>query len=359
MGPPRSVSIVEDCAGLATGSKALKEALSQFHIDALHESACSEQDKTLRKYLKNNTDYKVHKDMRRRPDKRRSSDHKTTIYVCGFNCQPYSHQGLGQGERDPRDLKSYVQSKVAAEEPDIFLLENVKNLVSSLHLDSFKKFISGFKKLKDGRNRPLYKVKWIVLNSRTHGQVPHNRNRLYVVGIKASKMVQKFRWPKAKPTVMLSKFIKKPVNAKCNDKPRTKTEKRNCKMALKKVKKSIGKASKSGSDLHVVDSHASKSFGLSCQKEKIPCLTRTRGKASAFMLMRKKSNDARKFWYRRFTTKELWSLQGWPGPVVQSLDTSMFKNDSEIGAALGNGFTYSVVKRIMVRLLVSLGYQGK
>ncbi len=97
------------------------------------------------------------------------------LLVGGFPCQAFSIAGKRKGFKDTRgtlffDIARILKSK----KPRLFLLENVKGLLSHDNGDTFKTIIATLTKLG-------YDVQWQVLNSKNFG-VPQNRERVFIVG---------------------------------------------------------------------------------------------------------------------------------------------------------------------------------
>ena len=70
------------------------------------------------------------------------------IYAAGFPCQPWSSAGKGEGESDSQgrgDLFPNILAFIQDAQPDVFILENVKALVSSTHREVFKSMIQSLK----------------------------------------------------------------------------------------------------------------------------------------------------------------------------------------------------------------------
>lgn len=97
------------------------------------------------------------------------------ILVAGFPCQAFSQAGLKKGFSDTRGTLFFDIARIINEKrPKMFLLENVKNLVSHNKGKTFKVIQKTLEELN-------YSVFWSVLRARDFG-VPQNRERIYIVG---------------------------------------------------------------------------------------------------------------------------------------------------------------------------------
>ena len=113
------------------------------------------------------------------------------VYVAGFPCQPFSSAGKNNGINDARgNIFDGIFDYIRRRTPTIFVLENVKNLLSSTHKETFSAILKLLGRLKcpDHPDHPMYWVTWGLYNSRHYG-VPQNRERLYILGIRTSKTV--------------------------------------------------------------------------------------------------------------------------------------------------------------------------
>jgi len=141
------------------------------------------------------------------------------VLCGGFPCQPFSIAGYRQGfddEKDRGNLFFDIIRILKNKKPMAFLLENVKNLKSHDKGNTIKVIYQELEKLE-------YKVTDKVLNAMQYGNVPQNRERIYIVGFLNEKVFKKFEFPKKIP---LTKTIhdcleKKEVDKKYyyNDKP--------------------------------------------------------------------------------------------------------------------------------------------
>lgn len=141
------------------------------------------------------------------------------ILTGGFPCQPFSVAGYRQGFNDEKgrgnvffDIIRILKDK----KPTAFLLENVKNLKSHDGGNTIKVIYRELESLG-------YKVTDKVLNSLEYGNVPQNRERIYIVGFLEASNFKKFEFPKK---IVLNKkihdcIIKNNVEKKYfyNDKP--------------------------------------------------------------------------------------------------------------------------------------------
>ncbi len=97
-------------------------------------------------------------------------------FLCGgFPCQAFSVAGQRGGFEDTRGTLFFEIARILKEkQPRMFLLENVKGLLSHDNGRSFKTIIATLVELG-------YGVEWQVLNSKNFG-VPQNRERVFIVG---------------------------------------------------------------------------------------------------------------------------------------------------------------------------------
>lgn len=117
---------------------------------------------------------------------------KFDFLLGGFPCQAFSIAGYRHGFKDKKDRGNLffdIARIIEARKPEGFLLENVKNLKSH---DSGKTFEVIEKTLEDLG----YFVKSKVLNTMEYGNVPQNRERIYIVGFKNKNYFDKFEFPK-------------------------------------------------------------------------------------------------------------------------------------------------------------------
>lgn len=91
------------------------------------------------------------------------------ILVAGFPCQPFSAAGLQQGIADAQGrglIIEHLISWLRTHLPACFILENVKGLVSEVHIGTFSAIFKSLCGIIDpDTGKTAYRVVWKVLNS--------------------------------------------------------------------------------------------------------------------------------------------------------------------------------------------------
>ncbi|MCH9739981.1 MAG: DNA cytosine methyltransferase [Epsilonproteobacteria bacterium] len=117
---------------------------------------------------------------------------KIDILTGGFPCQAFSIAGHQKGFRDDRGNVFFEILRFIDDlEPKIVFLENVKNLVGHDKGKTFERITYEFQERG-------YTLKYDVLNSSEYGNVPQNRERIYIVAFKDSQIAERFTFPKPK-----------------------------------------------------------------------------------------------------------------------------------------------------------------
>lgn len=125
------------------------------------------------------------------------------IMVGGFPCTSFSVAGYRKGFNDDKtgDLFFEMERIFKVKKPRVIFLENVKNLVGHDHGKTFATII-------DRLEKAGYKgkINFQVLNACEYGNIPQNRERIYIVAFRNKKDYDKFRMPMPVP---LTNTIKK------------------------------------------------------------------------------------------------------------------------------------------------------
>ncbi|EGQ2810610.1 DNA cytosine methyltransferase [Staphylococcus pseudintermedius] len=126
----------------------------------------------------------------------------TDLIVGGFPCQAFSIAGYRKGFEDERgDLFFELLRFIKTNRPRAIFIENVKNMVTHDHGNTFKV-------IREALTMNGYLIKWKVLNSKDYGNVPQNRERIYIVGFTDFEAFNNFDFPEPiKLTKSLSDII--------------------------------------------------------------------------------------------------------------------------------------------------------
>ncbi len=115
------------------------------------------------------------------------------IITGGFPCQAFSIAGYQKGFEDERgDLFFELLRMITHKNPRAIFIENVKNMVSHDHGNTFKV-------IREALVTNGYYLKWKVLNTKDYGNIPQNRERIYIVGFKSEAAYQAFEFPESIP----------------------------------------------------------------------------------------------------------------------------------------------------------------
>lgn len=109
------------------------------------------------------------------------------VIVGGFPCQAFSIAGYQKGFEDERGEVFFQLARIIkAKLPRIVFVENVKNLLSHDKGNTFKV-------IKETLESYGYRLKTAVLNSCEYGNIPQNRERIYIIGFRHSEDLNNFR----------------------------------------------------------------------------------------------------------------------------------------------------------------------
>lgn len=113
------------------------------------------------------------------------------VLLAGFPCQAFSVAGYRQGFYDAKGrgiLFFELIRIIKAKKPEIVFLENVKNLVGHDNGNTFRVIIGELKK-------ENYHIKYSVLNAMEYGNIPQNRERIYIAAFKDEEIYRRFDFP--------------------------------------------------------------------------------------------------------------------------------------------------------------------
>lgn len=242
------------------------------------------------------------------------------ILLGGFPCQAFSIAGYRKGFTDEKgrgDLFFYVARILEVKKPKAFLLENVKNLKSH---NSGKTFDIIKKTLEDLG----YYIKYKIMNSSEYGNIPQNRERIYIVGFLDKNKCELFNFPQS--TKLIKKYtdfleINVPEKYFYNNKP-----------LFDRIKNDVV------SEDFVYQWR--RQYVRSNKKGVVPTLTANMGTGGHNVPIIKQGKVIRKL-----TPKECFNLQGFPKSYkLPDL------NDSKLYHQAGNSVCVPVIERIAKNL---------
>lgn len=114
---------------------------------------------------------------------------RVDVIMGGFPCQAFSIAGYRKGFDDDRgDLFFELLRMIEGRKPRAIFIENVKNLVGHDHGNTFKV-------IREALTENNYFIKWKVLNGKDYGNIPQNRERIYIVGFDTKEAYDIFEFP--------------------------------------------------------------------------------------------------------------------------------------------------------------------
>lgn len=132
------------------------------------------------------------------------------VLLAGFPCQPFSIAGYRRGFLDTGrgDLFFEIIRLLRDKKPKAFLLENVKNLKTHDNGKTYRIIAEALTDLG-------YFFDSAILNSMNYGNVPQNRERIYIVGFNEQKYFNRFKFPQPMElTTKVSDFLENEVDRK-------------------------------------------------------------------------------------------------------------------------------------------------
>lgn len=113
------------------------------------------------------------------------------VMLGGFPCQAFSIAGYREGFDDKKgrgELFFQLERIFLEKKPKIIFLENVKNLVGHDNGNTFRVIL-------DRLHSAGYQVKYQVLNAMNYGNIPQNRERIYIVAFLDEELFKQFNFP--------------------------------------------------------------------------------------------------------------------------------------------------------------------
>lgn len=174
-----------NCASFFAGVGGIEEGFIQAGFDIAYANEMD--DYAVRTYQLN---FNLRVDHKKIQDVDENALPHTDVVMGGFPCQAFSIAGYRRGFEDQErgTLFFDLLRVIRAVHPRIVFCENVKNLVSHDNGNTFRV-------IKEALEDAGYEVKHAVLNGMVYGNVPQNRERIYIVGFANHDDYRNFEFP--------------------------------------------------------------------------------------------------------------------------------------------------------------------
>jgi DNA (cytosine-5)-methyltransferase 1 len=322
-----TLQVATDCSGLGSPLLVLQRmGLPWRHIWASDgEKACRSM---LRRHC--NPD-QLYRSIYDRPDE---GMQQPDLYVVGFPCQPFSGAGLRQGFNGVGgEIFFKVLQTIRLTRPKAFLLENVEGLCTAERGQCMERIVNCLVGLN------THTIHWQVLNTKDHG-IPHNRARVFFVGILRGHDNGSFAFPRPSPNVDIRQFLdRRHGRPSFADLPPASQA-----TAHGNVLQALNNIEAAGNDPFyepwIIDCDGGPAYtkawpGLS------PCITKARSNGHWLTCMG-----------RRMSLQEALRLQGFDDCFESSV------SDRQLRIMLGNSMSLNVLERIFCSLLPAAGLSG-
>ena len=299
-----------DCSGIEAPIQAIEKICNNYDLEYDHIFSSENNQYAIDCINENYSPKILYGDIQKRNVK---DIPEIDIYISGFPCQPFSRANKFKTKVDPRlNLFENCLDVIIEKEPKIFILENVKTLVT---LDGGSYFNEIIQRLE---NNKKYDIHWKIMNSKDYG-IPQSRDRLYIIGILKTAKKSTFDFPKERKMKNIRSFIDNTNNTKME-----------IKASNKELFNNIPK------DSVFIDIGFRKSNFVN-SNQWAPCIT-----AQPNMWCVPKQ--------RKATVKEYLSLQGFPKTFKQPENIS----DHQMKIRIGNSMTVDVIEALLISCLKSI-----
>jgi DNA (cytosine-5)-methyltransferase 1 len=249
------------------------------------------------------------------------------ILCGGFPCQPFSIAGkqLGFSHATQGTLFFNILELIKIKKPRVVFLENVKNLASHDNGNTFKVIIGALEEVG-------YKVQHKILNGTTHGNVPQNRERIFIVAFREEKDFSLFSFP---TVIELTKSISDCLEKGIIDKKFYQTN-----LDSSPIKKMIAEVVSKNTIYQYRRYYIRENKGNVC-----PTLTANMGTGGHNVPL-----ILDDFGVRKLTPRECFNFQGYPNTFIlpEQLATSALYKQA------GNSVVATVVRRIAQEIIKSI-----
>lgn len=253
------------------------------------------------------------------------------VFLGGFPCQAFSIAGYREGFDDKKgrgNLFFELVRMMKEKRPRACLFENVKNLVGHDNGRTFRTICESLDELG-------YTYTYQVLNAMDFGNMPQNRERIYIVAFRDVEDYARFKWPRSVP---LTKTIKDVIDFE------TKVDEKYY-YTPGKYKGTIYEQLVEAMDDPDAVYQWRRKYVRKNKSGVIPTLTANQGEGGHNVCLIKTKHGIRKM-----TPRECFNAQGFPSDYLLPDDLS----DTKLYKQAGNSVCVPVVKRIAENLYDAL-----
>ena len=188
-GVPKPLLVGSVCSGWVSDAQALARMGVPYRVEFLCDS-----NPSVRRFCEDNVKYNQWIEDAHSPAFYKDAP-TVDLFSAGCPCPPYSHAGKKEGSKDPRSsLIVPVLAYIDRARPKTFFLEQLDGWMTNKH-STYNTTLSFLRSLRGGYDgRAYYNIYVQKLNSLDF-QMPQNRSRLYVVGIRRSMDTFEFKFP--------------------------------------------------------------------------------------------------------------------------------------------------------------------
>lgn len=246
------------------------------------------------------------------------------ILCSGFPCQAFSIAGKRKGFDDERSNVFWkITDILEFHKPKIIILENVKNLVSHDKGNTFKI-------IKDNLEKIGYHIKYNILDTCKITNIPHHRERIYIVGFLDKSLNDAFDFNfEHVSNDKINSFLEENINEKYYYTNKLKV--------YDEIKKNIVKHVNTDTIYQYRRYYVRENKNKCC-----PTLTANMGSGGHNVPLIKDDNGIRKL-----TPRECFNFQGFP--ETYQLPDNL--SDSKLYKLAGNAVSVPVIDKIIVNIM--------
>lgn len=260
------------------------------------------------------------------------------ILIGGFPCQAFSIAGYRKGFEDEKgrgELFFELIRIMEEKRPRVALFENVKNLMGHDNGNTFRVICEQLELLG-------YKYTYQVLNAMSHGNLPQNRERIYIVAFREGTDYANFSWPLPIP---LNNTVKEIIDFEGKKEGKYYYTEGKYKG---EIYEKLIEATKNDDISNPAIYQWRRKYVRQNKSGVVPTLTANQGEGGHNVCIIKSKNGLRKM-----TPRECFNTQGYP----DNYNLPEKQSDARLYKQAGNSVCVPVIKRIAEQIVIALEKQ--